>query len=81
MIGNTQPVIPPPPPTHPIWRQKFPSVASGIFSFLQFVITFVIIGCEVGSMLIDIVTATIYVGLWASLFFICAAMSQASSCM
>ncbi|UJR14013.1 hypothetical protein I4U23_001012 [Adineta vaga] len=69
----------PPPPT--LWRQKYPAVISGILSFVQFIITIVIIGCEVGSMLIDIVTATIYVGLWASLFFMIAWISQSvSSC-
>lgn len=63
------------------WRQKFPSVLSGILSIVQLLVTLVIIGCEVGSMLIDIVTATIYVGLWASLFFMVAWISQSAACM
>jgi hypothetical protein len=77
MIGNVPQTIPPPQ----YWRRKFPSVISGILSFVQFVVTIIIIGCEVGSILIDIVTATIYVGLWASLFFIIASISQAATCM
>lgn len=63
------------------WRKKYPAVLSGILSFLEFFFTIAIIGCEVGSMLIDITTATIYVGLWASLFFMVAWISQAASCM
>jgi hypothetical protein len=78
MIGDVQPVVIPPQLQ---WEKKFPSVVSGIFSFIQFFITIVIIGCEVGSILIDIVTATIYVGFWASLFFMAAWISQAASCM
>jgi hypothetical protein len=77
MIGNAQPVIPP----QQQWQKKFPSIISGILSFVQFVITIVIIGCEVGSVLIDMVTATIYVGFWASLFFMVAWISQAATCM
>ena len=80
MIENKQPIQPITPPQPP-WRTKFPAIFSGILSFLQFVITFVIIGCEVGSILIDMVTATIYVGFWASLFFMFAWISQASACM
>jgi hypothetical protein len=78
MNGNIQPTI---PPEEQPWRKKFPAGISGILAFLQCVITIVIIGCEVGSILIDIVTATIYVGLWAGLFFIVAWISLASSCM
>jgi hypothetical protein len=77
MIANAQPVIPPPQQ----WLKKFPSIISGIFSFIQFIVTIVIIGCEVGSVLIDMVTATIYVGFWASLFFMVAWISQAATCM
>jgi hypothetical protein len=80
MIANAQSVQPLVPPPQP-WRKKFPAVFSGIMAFLQCVVTFVIIGCEIGSMLINIVTATIYVGLWAGLFFMFAWISQASSCM
>ncbi|CAF1334489.1 unnamed protein product [Adineta ricciae] len=96
MITNTPTTIPPPttttiapptvtpiaPPIIPLWRQKFPSIASGVLSSVQFLITIVIIGCEVGSMLIDIVTGTVYVGLWASLFFMTSCVSQwiASCC-
>ncbi|CAF1363421.1 unnamed protein product [Adineta steineri] len=75
MMNNTQTMIPP----QQLWRKKFPAIISGIFSFIQFVLMVIIIGCEVGSMLIDIVTATIYVGLWASLFFMIAWISQATS--
>ncbi len=77
MIGDVQTTRPPEQP----WRKKFPSVISGIFSFIQFVVTIVIIGCEVGSILIDMITATIYVGFWASLFFMVAWISQAATCM
>jgi uncharacterized membrane protein len=77
MNGNIQTIVPPQQP----WKKKFPAVISGILSFLQFGITIVIIGCEVGSILIDIFTATIYVGFWASLFFMVAWISLASSCM
>ena len=77
MINNPQTKIPP----VQLWKKKYPSIISGILSFIQFIVTIIIIGCEVGSMLIDIVTGTIYVGLWASLFFIVAWISQAASGM
>ncbi|CAF1633697.1 unnamed protein product [Adineta ricciae] len=86
MITDTPAAIQPPiitpraPPIVPLWRQKFPSIASGALSSVQFLITIIIIGCEVGSMLIDIVTATVYVGLWASLFFLTSCVSQWISC-
>ncbi len=77
MIGNLQTKIPP----QQLWRQKFPASISGLLSTAQLVVTVVIIGCEVASMLIDIVTATIYVGLWAGFFFMIGWISQAASCM
>lgn len=77
MNGNIQTIIPP----QQQWKKKFPAIISGILSFLQCFVTIVIIGCEVGSILIDIFTATIYVGFWASLFFMIAWISLASSCM
>jgi hypothetical protein len=87
MIGNGQPVAQPaaPPiapltiPPQPEWKKKYPTVLSGILSFLQFGISVVIIGCEVGSVLIDMYNATIYVGLWAGLFFFIAWISLAGS--
>jgi len=77
MIYNPQTIIPP----QQVWQPKFPTAITGLLSLVQFFITVVIIGCEVGSILIDIVTATIYVGFWASLFFIVAWISLAGSCM
>lgn len=71
--------IPPVPTPKEQWKKKFPSIISGILAFLQFGITFVIVGCEIGSILIDMVTATIYVGLWAGIFFIIAWVSLAGS--
>ena len=76
--------ISPPPTAFPPeqqWKQKYPLVLSGILASVQILLTIVIIGCEVGSMLIDVVTATIYVGIWAGLFFIIASISQAALCM
>jgi hypothetical protein len=61
------------------WQEKFPSTLSGLFSFYQCLCTIAIIGCEVGSVLIDQFNATIYVGFWASLFFIIAWISQAAA--
>ena len=81
MNGNVPPVIPPIVPPKQEWKQKFPAILSGILSFFQCILTLAIIGCEVGSILIDIVTATIYVGFWASLFFMIAWISLASTCM
>lgn len=90
MIGTTpfvtpqsyigHPMVPPvvTPPT--LWPKKFPSIISALFSFFQAVVTIVIIGCEIGSILVDAVTATIYVGLWAGLFFLFAWISQSVSC-
>ena len=81
------PPLPPPAVFQPImlpaeqWKKKYPSIISGILAFLQFGITFVIIGCEVGSVLIDMVTATIYVGFWSGIFFIFAWLSVAGSGM
>ena len=72
------PILPVPTPKEQ-WKKKFPSIISGILAFLQFGLTFVIIGCEVGSILIDMITATIYVGLWAGIFFIIAWSSLAGS--
>ena len=73
-----------PPPTEfsskQQWKQKYPLTLSGILAFVQILLTIVIIGCEIGSMLIDVVTATVYVGIWAGLFFINASISQAASC-
>src|SRR5438093_13546358 len=77
MVENVRTIIPP----QQLWQMKFPSIISSIFSFIQFAVTVAIIGCEVGSMLIDVVTATIYVGLWASIFFLIASISQIVSCM
>ena len=74
-----QATVPPVIPPEQQWRTKFPSLASGILSSVQAFIAIVIIGCEVGSMLIDIFTTTIYVGLWAGLFFMIAWICQASS--
>lgn len=63
------------------WKKDYPAILSGIVSALQFIFALVIIGCEIGSVIIDMVTATIYVGFWAGTFFIIAAISLASSCM
>ena len=67
------------PPAQP-WKIKFPAIISGILSFFQLVLAIAIIGCEIGSILIDMITSTIYVGLWAGIFFVIAAISLAVSC-
>lgn len=77
MIGNPPPAVVPPAQQ---WKLKYPAILSGILSTIQLILAFAIIGCEIGSILIDIVTATIYVGLWAGLFFLIAGISLASSC-
>lgn len=64
-----------------VWKAKYPAICSGVLAFLQYGMTFIIVGCEIGSVLIDTVTATIYVGFWASLFFISAWVSQSILCM
>jgi hypothetical protein len=61
------------------WSEKFPSTLVGLFAFYQCLCTIAIIGCEIGSVLIDLFNATIYVGFWASLFLIIAWISQAVS--
>ena len=73
------PLVPVEPATNLLWKKKFPTIFSGILAFLQYGITVVIIGCEIGTVLIDVFTATIYVGFWASIFFVSAWISQASS--
>ena len=74
-------IVQPTPPTPPtLWSKKFPSIISALFAFFQAVITIIIIGCEVGSILIDAVTATVYVGIWAGLFFFVAWIAQSVSC-
>ncbi|CAF1073065.1 unnamed protein product [Adineta ricciae] len=73
------PLVPVEPATNLLWKKKFPAIFSGILAFLQYGMTVVIIGCEIGSVLIDVFTATIYVGFWASIFFVSAWISQASS--
>ncbi|CAF3379236.1 unnamed protein product [Rotaria socialis] len=78
--AKTNSIVPPiVPPSVSEWRQKFPASLSGTISFLQIVLSIIIIGCEVGSILIDIITVTIYVGLWAGLFFLVASFSQSGS--
>ncbi|CAF1250100.1 unnamed protein product [Rotaria magnacalcarata] len=76
MHSTVPPIV---PPSVSNWRQKFPASLSGTISFLQIVLTIIIIGCEIGSILIDIITVTIYVGLWAGLFFLVASLSQSGS--
>lgn len=51
------------------WRAKFPARLSGLFALYESLCTAAIIGCEAGSILIDVYNATIYIGLWASIFF------------
>jgi hypothetical protein len=58
------------------WHEKFPSTLSGLFAFYQCLCTITIFGCELGSILIDIFNATIYVGFWASIVFMIAWISQ-----
>jgi len=71
MIGSTPNI-----PSEQQWRERFPSTLTGLFAFYQCLCTIAIIGCEIGSILIDLFNATIYVGLWASLFFMIAWISQ-----
>jgi hypothetical protein len=61
------------------WTEKFPITLSGLFSFYQCLCTIAILGCEIGSILIDLFNATIYVGIWAFLVFMIAWISQAIS--
>lgn len=61
------------------WKKKYPCLISFLFVTFQAITSLVIIGCEIGSMLIDIVTATIYVGLWAGIFFLLAWISASVS--
>ncbi len=77
MIDNVYPELTP----QQQWQKKYPTVATGILSFIQFVVAIVIIGCEIGSILIDAIVATIYVGIWAGVFFLIACISQGISCM
>ena len=58
------------------WPETFPSSLSGLFAFYECLCTLAIIGCEIGSILIDLYNATIYVGLWASVFFMVAWITQ-----
>ena len=51
------------------WRAIFPARLSGLFALYECLCTAAIIGCEIGSILIDVYNATIYIGLWASIFF------------
>lgn len=51
------------------WRTRFPARLSGLFAFYQVLCTLGIVGCEIGSILVDLYNATIYVGFWASIFF------------
>lgn len=58
------------------WREKFPLTLAKLFAFYQFLCTFAIIGCEIGSILIDQFNATIYIGFWSSIFFLIASILQ-----
>jgi len=59
------------------WKQKYPTIVAGIFSAVQILITIAIIGLEIGSILIDAIVGTVYVGIWAGVFFLFASISQA----
>jgi hypothetical protein len=61
------------------WEDKFPSTLSGLFAFYQCLCIIAIIGCELGSILIDLFNSTIYVGFWASLIFTTAWVLQVAS--
>ena len=77
--SNMPPTAPQPPPQPEMWTLKFPSICSGILSVIECILTLAIIGCEIGSVLIDIFTATIYVGFWAGIFLMIAWISQSAS--
>ena len=61
------------------WIEKFPTTLTGLLAFYQCLCTVAIIGCEIGSVLIDVFNATIYVGFWASLIFTITWVLQAVS--
>ena len=76
-----QPTVVPPvlPQPQNEWREKYPCLVACLLTTFQAIIAIVIDGCEIGSILIDIVNGTIYVGLWAGIFFFIAWISQASA--
>ena len=59
------------------WQKMFPSVISGLFAFYESLCSIGVVGCELGSVLIDQYNSTIYVGFWSGLFLISAWISQA----
>ena len=59
------------------WTEKFPVTLIGLLAFYQCLCTIAIIGCEIGSVMIDVFNATIYVGFWASMIFMVTWIVQA----
>ena len=58
------------------WREKFPLTLTKLFAIYQFLCALPILGCELRSVLIDHFNATIYVGMWSSIFFFIASILQ-----
>ncbi|CAF0943624.1 unnamed protein product [Adineta ricciae] len=58
------------------WQTMFPSIISGLFAFYEILCSIGVVGCELGSVLIDKYNCTIYVGFWSGLFLISAWISQ-----
>ena len=58
------------------WQTMFPSIISGLFAFYEILCSIGVVGCELGSVLIDKYNSTIYVGFWSGLFLISAWISQ-----
>ena len=61
------------------WRRRFPCGVLTILCLLEMIFTFIILGCEVGSMIIDFYRMNAFVGYWAFPFFMCAWLSLAGA--
>jgi len=64
-----------------VWREKFPAIISALLSFFQFILTVVIVGCEVGGDFVQFPRMNIFVGYWTFPFFMCAWISLAGASM
>ena len=61
------------------WRRRFPCGVLTILCLLQVIFSFAVIGCEVGSMIVDFYRMNAFVGYWAFPFFMCAWISLAGA--
>ena len=61
------------------WRKTYPAIIGGFLSIFQMVMTFAIIGCELGNSFVQFERMNAFVGYWTFPFFMCAWISLANA--